>query len=100
MVTKYSARTNWQLRMQRKVGDDYIRGQSTRGRTAMVVAAVAAIHAVLLVGFLNWRGYGHPLDLLVKVKLIPMAQGVPVQAAWHPVHAMAQPAAPGGPARN
>ncbi len=99
MVTKYSARTHWQLRMQRKVGDDYLRGQSTRGRTAMIVAAVAAIHAVLLVGFLNWRGYGHPLDLLVKVKLIPMGQATPVQAAWHPVRASIRPAA-GGPARN
>ncbi len=100
MVTKYSARTNWQLRVQRKVGDDYIKGHSTRGRTAMIVAAVAAIHALLLVGFLNWRGYGHPLDLLVHVKLIPVGQVAPVQAVWHPVRASIQHAAAGGPARN
>jgi hypothetical protein len=99
-MVKYSARTNWQLRVQRKVGEDYLRGQSTRGRTAMIVAAVAAIHAVLLVGFLNWRGYGHPLDLLVKVKLIPMGQATLVPAAWHPVHASLRPAPAGGPARN
>jgi hypothetical protein len=100
MATKYSARTNWQLRMQRKVGADYIKGQTTRGRTAMIVAAVAAIHAVLLVGFLNWRGYGHPLDLLVHVKLIPVGQAAPMQAVWHPVKVSLRHEAAGGPARN
>jgi hypothetical protein len=71
MENKYSARTQWQLRMQRKVGSDYERQLRRPGRTAMIVAAVAAIHVALLFSFLSWRGYGHPLDLLIKVKLIP-----------------------------
>ncbi len=95
-MVKYSARTNWQLRVQRKVGSDYIRSQTTRTRTAMIVAAVAAIHVVLLVGFLNWRGYGHPLDLLVPVKLVPLGHATAVPAVWHPIRHVAA----GGPARN
>ncbi len=99
-MVKYSARTNWQLRVQRKVGSDYIRLQTTRARTAMILAAVAAIHVVLLVGFLNWRGYGHPLDLLVPVKLMPLSHASTVPAVWHPTARPVRHAVAGGPARN
>jgi hypothetical protein len=79
MATRYSARTTWQLRVQRKVGSDYEQQQRRPGRTAMIVAAVAAIHVGLLVSFLSWRGYGHPLEMLIKVKLIPMTQAAQVK---------------------
>lgn len=78
MATRYSARTTWQLRVQRKVGSDYEQQLRRPGRTAMIVAAVAAIHVALVISFLSWHGEGHPLDLLIKVKLIPMTQAAPV----------------------
>jgi hypothetical protein len=50
---------------------DYLAQQNRPARKIAVIAAVAVIHAGLLVGFLSWRGYGHPLDMLIKVKIVP-----------------------------
>lgn len=66
-----SARTVWALRMQRKVATDYEKRQRSPARRMAIVAAVAAIHVVLVLSFLSWRGEGHRLPLLIKVKLIP-----------------------------
>jgi hypothetical protein len=71
MASGYSPRVVWQLRMQRKVSSDYEKQLQRPGRRMAIVAAVAAIHVVLVFSFLSWHGEGHPLALLVKVKLIP-----------------------------
>jgi hypothetical protein len=71
MTMRYAPRVCWQLRLQRKLGADYLRGQSSARRKAAVVAAVAAVHLGLVVGFLNWRVTIAQPPLLVKVHLIP-----------------------------
>ncbi len=71
MTMRYAARANWQLRLQRKLGTDYVRGQSSFRRKAAVVAAVVAVHLGLVAGFLSWRVNVVQPPLLVKVHLLP-----------------------------
>ncbi len=75
MVNRYSARAIWRLRVQQKVGEDYLRGQTSPRRVMMVIAAIAAIHAVLIAGFLTLHfGNGAPMENLVKIRIIPLAK--------------------------
>jgi hypothetical protein len=71
MTERYAPRASWQLRLQRKLGADYIRGQSSARRKAAVVAAVAVVHIGIVAGFLSWRVTVAEPPLLVKVHLIP-----------------------------
>ena len=66
-----SSRAIWQLRLQRKNWKDYENAQRQPRRTVAICAAVAAIHVVLVFSFLSWHGEGHPLPLLVPVRIIP-----------------------------
>lgn len=80
-MVRSSARVNWQMRVQRKLGADYLRGQSSRKRKAAVVAAVAAVHMGLLAGFLSWRVTIVVPPMLVKVHLI--SAGAATHGAVH-----------------
>ncbi len=68
-----SSRAIWQLRLQRKNWSDYEKGRRQPRRTIAICAAVAAIHVVLIASFLSWHGEGHPLPLLVHVRIFPAA---------------------------